>query len=122
MRLYPVWNIHHSQPYDSLVDALLAVRSLDQADLNVGPEVMHDPASLCDMDSAVERIVQAIRQREKIVVFGDYDVDGVSSTAVMLDFLDAVGADGAYILPDRHVDGYGLKPPASSELLVWVHR
>ena len=72
---------------------------------------MHDPASLCDMDSAVERIVQAIRQREKIVVFGDYDVDGVSSTAVMLDFLDAVGADGAYILPDRHVDGYGLKPP-----------
>ena len=111
MRLYPVWNIHHSQPYDSLVDALLAVRSLDQADLNVGPEVMHDPASLCDMDSAVERIVQAIRQREKIVVFGDYDVDGVSGTAVMLDFLDAVGADGAYILPDRHVDGYGLKPP-----------
>jgi single-stranded-DNA-specific exonuclease len=111
MRLYPVWNIHHSQPYDSLVDALLAVRSLDQADLDVGPEVMHDPASLCDMDSAVERIVQAIRQREKIVVFGDYDVDGVSSTAVMLDFLDAVGADGAYILPDRHVDGYGLKPP-----------
>ena len=79
MRLYPVWNIHHSQPYDSLVDALLAVRSLDQADLNVGPEVMHDPASLCDMDSAVERIVQAIRQREKIVVFGDYDVDGVSA-------------------------------------------
>ena len=111
MRLYPVWNIHHSQPYNSLVDALLTVRSLDQAELDVGPEVMHDPANLRDMDRAVERIVRAIRQREKIVVYGDYDVDGVSSTAVMLDFLDAVGADGTYILPDRHVDGYGLKPP-----------
>ena len=111
MRLYPVWNIHHSQPYNSLVDALLTVRSLDQAELDVGPEVMHDPANLRDMDRAVERIVRAIRQREKIVVYGDYDVDGVSSIAVMLDFLDAVGADGAYILPDRHVDGYGLKPP-----------
>ncbi len=111
MRLYPVWNVHHSQPYNSLVDALLTVRSLDQAELDVGPEVMHDPANLHDMDRAVERIVRAIRQREKIVVYGDYDVDGVSSTAVMLDFLDAVGADGSYILPDRHVDGYGLKTP-----------
>ncbi|MEC8646381.1 MAG: single-stranded-DNA-specific exonuclease RecJ [Candidatus Latescibacterota bacterium] len=111
MRLYPVWNINHSQPYNSLVDALLKVRSLDQAELDVGPEVMHDPADLRDMDRAVERIVRAISQREKIVVYGDYDVDGVSSTAVMLDFLDAVGADGSYILPDRHVDGYGLKAP-----------
>ena len=51
------------------------------------------------MDRAVERIVRAIRQREKIVVYGDYDVDGVSSTAVMLDFLDAVGPMGRIYCP-----------------------
>lgn len=117
MRLYPVWNIRHTASYDSLVDAILGVRSLCRADLDVGPEVMHDPSLLRDMDRAVERIVRAIAQREKIVVFGDYDVDGVSSTAVMLDFLEAVGADCAYLLPDRHVDGYGLKPPGVERAL-----
>ena len=111
MRLYPIWNIRHSEPYSSLEDTLLQVRSLSRADLEVGPEVMHDPALLRDMDRAVERIVEAVKQREKIVVFGDYDVDGVSSTAVMLDFLETVEADCAYLLPDRHTDGYGLKPP-----------
>jgi single-stranded-DNA-specific exonuclease len=56
-------------------------------------------------------VERAIRAGQKIVVFGDYDVDGVSSTAVMLDFLEKVDADCAYLLPDRHKDGYGLKPP-----------
>ena len=117
MRLYPVWNIRHSDPYDSLVETLLAVRDLQRQDLEVGPEVMHDPALLKDMDRAVERVEKAIRNQEKIVVFGDYDVDGVSSTAVMLDFLEAVGADCAYLLPDRHKDGYGLKPPGVERAL-----
>ncbi|MGY8825026.1 MAG: single-stranded-DNA-specific exonuclease RecJ [Candidatus Latescibacterota bacterium] len=117
MRLYPVWNIRHSDSYDSLVETLLAVRNLQREDLEVGPEVMHDPALLKDMDRAVERVEKAIRGKEKIVVFGDYDVDGVSSTAVMLDFLEATGADCAYLLPDRHRDGYGLKPPSVDRAL-----
>ena len=107
MRLYPVWNIHHSQPYNSLVDALLAVRSLDQAELDVGPEVMHDPANLRDMDRAVERIVRAIRQREKIVVYGDYDVDGSIATSLFVNLFKILIHPFFYYIPDRVIDGYG---------------
>ena len=52
-----------------------------------------------------------MRAREKIVVYGDYDVDGVCSTTVLMDFLERVGAACDCLLPDRHKDGYGLKPP-----------
>ena len=64
-----------------------------------------------DMDRLTERIVTAVRSGERIVVFGDYDVDGVTSTAVLMDLLERVGADVVSILPDRHQDGYGMKPP-----------
>ena len=64
-----------------------------------------------DMPRIVERISEAIHNKERIVVFGDYDVDGVTSTAVLLDFFDMVGADATFLLPDRFRDGYGMKPP-----------
>ena len=111
MRLYPVWNIVHDDQYDGLVDALLASRGLTRAALRVGPEVLHPPELLADMTVAVARLERAIKGGEKIVVYGDYDVDGVCSTAVIMDFLERVGADCDYLLPDRHKDGYGLKPP-----------
>ena len=111
MRLYPVWNIVHDDQYDGLVDALLASRNLTRDALKVGPDVLHPPELLLDMAVAAERLERAVRNGEKIVVYGDYDVDGVCSTAVILDFLDRVGADSGYLLPDRHKDGYGLKPP-----------
>jgi single-stranded-DNA-specific exonuclease len=66
-----------------------------------------DPAHLKDMDRAVERLVRAIRDREKIVVFGDYDVDGATSAALLLRFLTAVGAEGGLYVPDRMREGYG---------------
>ena len=66
---------------------------------------------MLDLERGAERLERAIRQGDRIVVYGDYDVDGVTSTAVMLDLLERAGADCAYLLPDRHRDGYGLKPP-----------
>ncbi|MYC71419.1 MAG: single-stranded-DNA-specific exonuclease RecJ [Gemmatimonadetes bacterium] len=111
MRRYPVWNVRHDDPYDSLIDALLAGRGLTRAELQVGPEALHPPEQMQDMATAVARLERAVRDREKIVVYGDYDVDGVCSTAVLMDFLERVGADCDCLLPDRHKDGYGLKPP-----------
>jgi single-stranded-DNA-specific exonuclease len=64
---------------------------------------------MTDMAKGVDRIEQAIRSGERITVFGDYDVDGVTSTAVLLDFLDAVSANAQPLLPDRYKDGYGMK-------------
>ena len=111
MRRYPVWNVIRDDPYDSLIDDLLAGRGLTRAELQVGPEALHPPEQMQDMATAVARLERAVRDREKIVVYGDYDVDGVCSTAVLMDFLERVGADCDCLLPDRHKDGYGLKPP-----------
>jgi len=110
MRIYPVWDILYQGTFDSLADALLAARSLSPEDLEAGPDRLHPPELLADLERGVERIQQAIRQREKILIFGDYDVDGVASTTLLLDFLQEVGAACDYLLPDRHLDGYGLKP------------
>lgn len=67
-----------------------------------------DPFALPDMDFAVERILRAIETREKIVVFGDYDVDGISGTAQLCAYLREVGARPVPLLPHRMHDGYGL--------------
>lgn len=111
MRTYPIWDICHEGHYDGLIDVLLASRSLTRDDLNVDFDALHSPEKLTDMVRGAERLEQAIRQKEKIVVFGDYDADGVTSTALLLDFLGQVEADPAYLLPNRHRDGYGIKPP-----------
>ena len=66
--------------------------------------------SLIDMDKAVERITHAILKNEKILVFGDYDVDGITSTTILYEFLITAGADASYYIPHRIKEGYGLKP------------
>jgi single-stranded-DNA-specific exonuclease len=75
-----------------------------------------DPAHLLDMGRAVERLVRAIRDGEKIVVYGDYDVDGATSAALLLRFLGAVGAAGGLYVPDRMREGYGPNAPALLKL------
>ena len=66
------------------------------------------PSKLKDMDRAVERIVRAIESRERIVLIGDYDVDGVSSVSVMRLFFASIGYELDWIIPNRFRDGYGL--------------
>ncbi len=111
MQRYPIWRLRHPGDYGSLVEVILNNRSLTPDDVADSPDILQDPLEMQDMDRAVDRILRAIRERERIVVFGDYDVDGVTSTAVLLDFLDQAGADALALLPDRFRDGYGMKPP-----------
>jgi len=70
------------------------------------------PYRMKDMEKAVARIRQAIEEGEKIAVFGDYDCDGVTATALMTSYLQAVGADVIYSVPEREKDGYGLSTAA----------
>ena len=71
-----------------------------------------DPSHLKDMDAAVERLVRAVKAGEKIVVFGDYDVDGATSSALLLRFFRAVGGNIGVYIPDRRKEGYGPNAPA----------
>ena len=69
---------------------------------------LHDPFLMSGMDRAVERVVHAIAEKERILVFGDYDVDGTNGTALLWTFLKSLGADVRYHIPDRIKDGYGI--------------
>ena len=87
---------------------------------------IHDPALLFGMDVAVERIRQAINKEERIVVYGDYDADGVSSMAILMTALKSLGANVSPYLPHRVDDGYGLnlsvlkKLASETDLLITV--
>lgn len=83
---------------------------------------LHDPYMLPDMSEAVRRILEAREKKERIVIFGDYDVDGVSSTALLVKFLTEIGCLVSYRLPHRVHDGYGLKDYFFDELSSkWVN-
>ncbi len=71
-------------------------------------EDLHDPFLLKDMDLAVARIKQAISAKEKIWIYGDYDVDGITSITVMCRYFKYIGMDVSYYIPDRHEEGYGI--------------
>ncbi len=77
---------------------------------------LSDPFSLPDMDKACERINLALENGEKITIFGDYDADGVTSTALLYSYLLSRGANVDYYIPDRAEEGYGMNCDAISEL------
>jgi len=77
---------------------------------------LHDPYLLDGMDKAVERIMKAREDKERVVIFGDYDVDGVSATALLVRFFNDIGITVSYRLPHRVHDGYGLKKHFIDEL------
>ncbi|NUM25297.1 MAG: single-stranded-DNA-specific exonuclease RecJ [Candidatus Buchananbacteria bacterium] len=77
---------------------------------------IHSPFLFRDMEKAVTRILQAVEEKEKIVVYGDYDADGVSSSAVMVETLAKLGADVDVYIPYRETEGYGLNKEAVLEL------
>lgn len=76
--------------------------------LNPRLDELHDPFLLKDMDKAVERIARGIQNQEKILVYGDYDVDGTTSASILSDFLMRNGALVDFYIPDRLEEGYGL--------------
>lgn len=82
---------------------------------------LHDPYLLTDMDKAVERIKKAKENDEKVIIFWDYDVDGVTSTSILMHFFSKIGLKASYRLPHRVKDGYGLKSYFVDEVhSLWV--
>jgi single-stranded-DNA-specific exonuclease len=73
---------------------------------------LYDPFLMKDVDKGVERIIKAIKEREKVLVYGDYDVDGISACALLVDFLNLLGIQPSYYIPHRLKEGYGLNPEA----------
>lgn len=100
-----------------LAAAVLVSRGYDteekaRAFLAAGRQELHDPRSLPDMEKAAARVKRALEDGEKIAVFGDYDVDGITATCLMTDFLRSRGADCVWYIPARLEEGYGLSEPA----------
>jgi len=108
-------------PCSPLVSKLLAKRGIadpGSAHRFLHPKLshLHDPFALPGMTPAIDRIEEAIRRREPIAIFGDYDVDGISSTCLLQDFFAFIGYPVSYHLPNRLVDGYGLRSSNVREL------
>lgn len=86
------------------------VKSYEEARTFFRPEIshLHDPFLMKDMDKAVSRILKAIQLKEKILVYGDYDVDGTTAVALVYSFLKKIGAELDFYIPDRYSEGYGI--------------
>jgi len=101
-----------------LILALVAARGFDTAsffDSSLKNE-MPDPSSLKGMDDAVSLFCDAVQSRKRIILYGDYDVDGATSTSLVLRWLRAVNADAAFYIPDRMKEGYGPNAAAIRRL------
>ena len=107
-----------------LPDAICRLLAARDVELDAVPDFLDptlrkflpDPSHLKDMDAAIARLVHAVRQGERIVVFGDYDVDGATSSALLLRFFRAVGGDIGVYIPDRRKEGYGPNATALLKL------
>lgn len=92
-----------------LVNRKILTEDAARAFLYGGLDGLHDPYLMKGMDRAVARVRDAIARGEKILVFGDYDVDGVLSTVMLMKALTILGAEVDYFIPERLTDGYGIK-------------
>jgi single-stranded-DNA-specific exonuclease len=100
-----------------LVAALLISRGHETPEkafefLNPSPEHLHEPFLLKGMREAVDRIQKAIDGREKIMIWGDYDVDGTTGTVLLRKMLSLLGSDSTFHVPNRFTEGYGINIPA----------
>lgn len=108
---------------DHLVEKILARRGIvspDDVERFLNPSIrnnMPDPSTMMDMDNAVRVIADAVVANDKIAIYGDYDVDGITSTAVLVKFLRAIGCDVIWHLPTREGEGYGLNIGAIDDMI-----
>lgn len=103
-----------------LAAALLIARGFDTPEkatefLNPSPEHLHEPYLLKGMREAVARIEQAIKTREKIMIWGDYDVDGTTGTVLLRKMFRLLGVETSFHVPNRFTEGYGINIPALEE-------
>lgn len=108
------WHILNTDLEKPLLKRLLENRNvktqeeIDQFFSEESLKNLHDPFLLKGMEEAIQRIDEAIQKKERIIIFGDYDVDGITATAIVFQTLKNIGANVSYRLPDRYNDGYGL--------------
>ncbi len=119
------WKINNITSTKSLIERLLLVRGITNKDeikefLNPMELTLLHPNAFCDMHKAVDRIEKAINDKEKILIYGDFDADGVTSTSVLMKTLTYLGADVEYYIPNRENDGHGLNSNALVKLMVSV--
>jgi single-stranded-DNA-specific exonuclease len=100
---------------------ILAARGIEAQDAEryLDPklrDLLPDPRSLRDMETAAARLVEAVQSGQKVAIFADYDVDGGTSAALLLDWMRQLGRDATLYVPDRIDEGYGPNPPAMAEL------
>ena len=112
-----VQRLKEDQGLSSLLARLMVNRGLGDPEaarffLDAQLDTVHDPFLMRGMDVAVKRIVQAIQNNETVTVYGDYDVDGVTSAALVVHFFRELGAPFDYYLPNRMEEGYGLNDKA----------
>ena len=108
-------------PFAALLLSQRGMKTKEQLDAFFdSSEELINPFLLPDMQIAVDRIDEAIFSEERICVFGDYDADGVTSTALLYSYLEAQGADVVYLLPDRETDGYGLSRGVIDACRLWT--
>ena len=86
------------------------ITAFEEARLFFNPDLagLHDPFLMKNMDKAVSRLVRAIENHEKIIVYGDYDVDGTTSVSLVYSFLSQFHTNLDFYIPNRHLEGYGI--------------
>ncbi len=107
--------------YTPLLAAVLASRGVTEVSaaasfLEGGACVLEDPMLLTDMDAAIRRIERARQSGEKVAVYGDYDVDGITSACLLAEYLRGIGLETEIYIPDRMEEGYGLNTGAIEHL------
>ena len=119
------WNIHqikktevvsslqNALSVDEVISKLLVLRGIntfEEAKTFFRPtlDMLHDPFLMKGMDVAIERIIKAISNKEKVLIFGDYDVDGTTSVALVYSFFKKYIPEIRYYIPDRYAEGYGI--------------
>lgn len=107
-------NIDMSMP---LIDRLLIARNLSYAHLEGSYSDLHDPYLINDMEIAVSRILRARKNKEKVLIYGDYDCDGITSTLTLLTGFREIGIDCDYYIPRRLIDGYGMNMNSIYDIL-----
>ena len=88
------------------------LKTVEECTAFFNPQVtdFHDPFLFADMEKAVDRIMKAVRGNQRISVYGDYDVDGITATVILVKTIENLGGTCGYYLPNRLTDGYGMSP------------
>jgi single-stranded-DNA-specific exonuclease len=117
-----VKKINQELGISELLARLLSIRNIqpDECENFLNPKIknsMPNPFSLKGMDLAVEHVIKHVNSKSKICIFGDYDVDGASSSAILGKFLRYLKCDFFIFIPDRIKDGYGPSPKSFEEII-----